>query len=272
MSHRTFVPILLAAAASLAALAPTPAASEDVSGEFSGAARNMPLARFQDPVCPGIIGLERDFAEMVVYRIRENAKALGLRLADPDSCRVNILVSVLQDGQAYVRDLDHTRPYLFEELSQDQRSALFDAPGKVRSWNRVVVRTRDGLHVDRRENLADLPQTTMEAAHSLIYVPTRRDIIASTVLIDRDAVTNQSVVQLADYATMRALAGHNADSLVKPRGTILSLFDAGGEAPAEMTPADRAFLEALYTSMPNLPAMLTLARARKLIEQGEARD
>jgi hypothetical protein len=261
MPRRLFAPLLSAAA--LLMLAPAPATGQ----AHSGGARDEPLPRFQDPVCPGIVGLRQDFAEMMIGRIRENAQALGLRLADEETCTVNILVSVLNDGRAFVNGLGERRPYLFEGLDQGQRRALFEEPGGVRSFTRVVTRTRDGLHVDRRENLVDLPRVTMHAAHSLIYVPTRRDIISAMVLIDRTAVGGQSVVQLADYVTMRALSGDSADRVAASDGTILTLFDESGERQAELTRADRTFLDTLYSSPPNTPAALTLARAEKRIAQ-----
>lgn len=262
MPRRLFAPVLSAVA--LLMLAPAPAAGQ----ALSGAARDEPLPRFQDPVCPGIVGLRQDFAEMMVGRIRENAQALGLRTADEETCTVNILVSVLNDGRAYLNGLREQRPYLFEGVGKDQRRALFEEPGGVRSFNRVVTRTRDGLDVGRRDNLVDLPRATMHAAHSLIYVPTRRDIVSAMVLIDRAAIGGQSVVQLADYVTMRALAGDSADRVAAPDRTILTLFDGPGERQAELTWADRTFLDTLYSSPPNMPAALTLARAEKRIAEG----
>jgi hypothetical protein len=230
--------------------------------------RGEPLARFDDAVCPGIVGLKRDFAEMMVGRIRENAKALGLRQGDPDTCQPNILVVVLADGRAYLDDLRQRRGYLFDDLDADQRRTLFEAPGGVRSWTRTVSRSRDGIHIDRRENLVNLPHTTMWAAQSLISVPTRRDIVSAMVLIDRDSVDSFSVVQLADYVTMRALGGDAARELVTPGASILTLFDGEGDRPDELTSADWTFLDTLYGSLPNLPAALTLARAQQLIDQG----
>jgi len=235
---------------------------------FGGVDRGEPLARFQDPLCPGIVGLKQDFAEMLVGRIRENAQALGLTLADPATCDPNVLVLVLADGRAYLNDLKQRRGYLFEDLDAGERQALFEAPGQVRNWERVISKTRDGLHIDRRDNMIDLPHTTMWAAQSLISIPTRRDIISAMVLIDQQAIDSLSVIQLGDYVTMRALGGDASRELgPAPGGSILSLFD-GAERPAEMTRADRTFLQTLYGSQPNLPASITLARAQAQIEAG----
>ena len=259
MPHRLF-----AAAAALAAALTAPPAAADV---FGGAARDEPLARFQEPLCPGIAGLRVEVAEMVVGRIRENAESLGLRLGDPATCKANVLVAVLEDGRAYVNRLRERRPYIFQALNKDQREALFEAEAPARSWIRVVTRTRDGMVVSERENLEIPPQTSMAMAHSKIYSATRRDIMSAGVLIDAEAVPKVSLLQLADYATMRALAGDSAEGVAMPGGTILSLFANPEHAPPEMTAGDRIFLRTLYATLPNNPAAVTLATAQRRIDE-----
>ena len=255
--------LFIAAAAFAAALAAPPA----IADVFGGATRDEPLARFQEPLCPGIAGLRVEVAEMVVGRIRENADSLGLRLGDPATCKANVLVAVLDDGKGYVNRLRERRPYIFQALSKDQREALFEAEASARSWTRVVTRTRDGMVVSERENLEVPPQTSMAMAHSKIYSATRRDIISAGVLIDAEAVPKVSLLQLADYATMRALAGDSAERVAMPGGTILSLFDDPEHAPPEMTEGDRIFLRTLYAMLPNNPAAVTLATAQRRIDE-----
>jgi hypothetical protein len=235
---------------------------------FGGSQREEPLPRFQTALCPGVAGLKVELAEMVVGRMRENAQSLGLRLGDPATCKANVLVAVLDDGRAYVNRLRESRPYVFEQLDKQQRERLFEAEAPARSWLRVVDRTRDGMVISRRENLEVPPQTTMAMAHSRIYSATRRDIISAGVLIDVAAVPGVSITQLADYATMRALAGDSAGLVRMSEGSILTLFDDPDAAPPELTGADRVFLQTLYATMPNNPAAITLATAQRRIDEG----
>ncbi|MXO61274.1 hypothetical protein GRI89_17150 [Altererythrobacter salegens] len=259
MSNR----ILATLAAAAACLAALPAAAE----VYGGAARDEPLPRFEDRLCPGVSGLQRDQAEMVVGRIRENAEALDIPLADPETCRANLLVAVFSDGRRYINELRERRGYLFENLDREQKQRLFEQEGPVRSFVRVVTRTRDGLVVDRAESLEVPPQTTMAMAHSKIYTATRRDIISGTVLVDKAAVPQVDIIQLADYATMRALAGDGAMDVAMPGGTILSLFDGTGAAPKELTESDRIFLRTLYGTQSNIPAAQTLSLAQRRIDE-----
>jgi len=260
---------LFAAVTFAALLSPPPAAAQ----VFGGAARGEPLARFEDPLCPGVAGLQVDVAEMVVGEIRQNAEALGLAVGDPQTCEPNLIVAVVNDPRGYFEDLRSRRPYLFATMLKDEREALFEGSAPVRAWIRVVTRTRDGMIVDRRENLTDIPETTVAAAHSKIYVPTRQDIASAMVLLEPAAVRGLSVEQLGDYATMRALGGDEGAALLAPGGTILSLFDASAAAkPKGLSPGDRIFLQTLYSTMPNNPAAITLAMAGQRIAAGKGAE
>ena len=259
MSHR-----ILAVAAVLAAavLLPVPAAAQ----ALGGAERDVPLARFADPVCPGVVGMNVEVAEAIVGRIRQNAEQLGIAVADPAKCEPNLIASFLADGRDYINRLKARQGWMFVDMSAQERKALFDAPGSVRAWNRTVVRNRDGMPISRGEGLDQIPEAPMWMAHSRIYVATRRDYLASMVLIDREATEGLTVFQLADYVTMRALGGDSFGRIAPEGATILALFDTAGDAPKSMTPADWIYLDTLYRSLPNLPAALTLSTVQNRLD------
>lgn len=261
MTRRIVYPLALAAA-----LLSLPAAANT----YGGAERDEPLARFEDPLCPGIVGVAQDSAVTMVGLIRQNAAELGLRLADPEGCEPNLLVLVIDDPRGYLAGLRERKPYLFDDLGDAELATLFDRPGPAHTWTRVLVRSRDGLDVWPTRSLQDIPWTAMHAAHSLIYVPTRRDIDTALVLIDRKAVQGMSVVQIADYATMAGLSGNQAERLSDPGETIRNLFDVDPAArPKSLTRSDRVFLKTLYSTMPNIPAAITLSMANERIAQGK---
>lgn len=239
---------LAAAGALIAALTAAPAQADE------------PLARFSEPVCPGVAGLKREAAEAVVGRIRANAEALGVRLAPDGACQANVLVVMVDDGQAFLERLKDNRGYLFAEIDRHEREKLMASPGPARVFQRTRDYSRDGMPIYRRENLSDIPQTEMWMAHSKIYTATRRDIHTALVLLDRGAVGDLTLDQLADYATFRALA----KTLPAPgnRDSILALFE-GGDRPEGLTAFDRAYLGGLYSGMANLPASAKLAELAK---------
>jgi hypothetical protein len=145
--------------AALLMLASAPAAGQASSTTGKG----EPLPRFQDPICPGVIGLKVEVAEAVVGRIRQNAEQIGLPLADERSCDPNVIATFIADGKAYLSRLAKEDSWMFRDLTAEERKALLEQPGKVRAWTRTVVRTRDGHIVSRRDNLMDIPQATMSA-------------------------------------------------------------------------------------------------------------
>lgn len=240
-------------AAACAALA-TPAVAEVNPQE--------PLPRFEDRMCPGIIGLERSFAELMVTRIRANAESVGVRLADEASCDVNVIVAFVDDGQAYLADLVERRGYLFSQMDRPDLDALLAQEGPVTVWHQVTARTRDGIRVGGRDNLMDLPEAGMWQAHSRIYRPVRHDITYSLVLFDRDAVEGMNLRQLADHASLRALATAFPDETGVSQESILTLFDDGAAQPGALTAFDNAWLNRLYSGIPNVPASTRLRGLR----------
>ncbi len=225
-----------------------------------------PLARFEDPLCPGVMGLQFDHALAVIDRIRANATELGLRTADETECTPNLVVAFLDDGQEYLRRLNDERAWLFESLDRREKRALLNQEGPVRAWITTETRTRDGQYVGRRINLVDIPQANMWSASSKIYVPTRQDIKSAMVLIDRDATDGLTANQLADYASLYGLSefvpAADADT-----PSIQRLFDANVEAaPEALTEFDMAYLERLYSSVPNLPAYARLEGLKGMAE------
>jgi len=233
-----------------ALLAPLPALAQ---------ADEEPLPRFEDALCPGVVGLRQEAAEAMVGRLRANAEMLGLRMADNGDCEANVIVAFVTDGQAFLSNLEDRSSYVFAEMSRDERVALLSEPGPARTMLRVRARSRDGMPISRRENLTDLPQATMWMAHSKIYSATRNDILSALVLFDRDEIRGLNLDQLADYATFRALAHRLPDPAASGDASILTLFDSGSARPEGLTGFDRAYLAQLYTGIANLPAPAKLA-------------
>lgn len=231
--------------------------------------RHTPLARFEDRICPGVIGLTTEAAEMMVYRLRQIAETLDIRQLEPGACTPNIVVAFTDDGRADLAALQSKHKLLSEVLSVSEQRELLEEPGPVRVFSIVETRMLNGMPVPRRRNLAQIPVGWMHAGHSKIYTATRQDIVAVTVLFDREAVRGMTLWQLADYAAMRVYArtrepkNHDVDS-------ILSLFAADDIAPAGLTAFDLAYLESLYSGIPNLPGVTKIAGVdEKLREQAE---
>ena len=80
----------------------------------------------------------------------------------------------------------------------------------------------------------------------------------------------KTLLQLADYATMRSLAFTRETRGEPAAATILSLFDGDGPKPERLTAFDLAYLDSLYDGMPNIPAQSKIAGVVEHMERLEA--
>ena len=228
---------------------------------------DKPLARIEDRLCPGVIGLRQAAAELMIDRIRWNAERLDMWLADDSACSPNLIIAFVEDGKAEVAELQDRQPWLFQTLTIPERQALLGAEGPVRVWTTAQMRTRDGMPIPRRERLDAPPVVTMAMAHSKIYLTVREDITQVVVLFDREAVRGKTVIQLADYATMRGFARTKPAEGDAPLGTILALFDPGHAPPDGLTEFDQAYLRSVYDWIPNLPAATKLLGVNRQLDR-----
>jgi hypothetical protein len=235
--------------------------------------RDVPLARFEDRLCPGVTGLAPDVAALIIDRVRANARMLGVRVQD-DGCAANFVIVFTPDGGALLRRLMEENPINFQYLNQGQKDDILQ-PGPVHVWTSVEPRTLTGMPIAQSRDLTRPPVMGVHAAHTRIYTTTRRDITSVMIAFDNDAVRNLSVGQLADYATLRGLAQ------TRPAGglaidSILSLFEGTDAPPQRLTNFDVAYLRALYADLPNLPAAMKLGNVgeelRELTRVGSETD
>ncbi len=226
---------------------------------LDGADYRTPLAQFQDPVCPGVIGLPVDMALIVIDRIRYNAERIGLRTAKEENCQANILVAFVKNGQTELKALTRKSSYLFRDVTHAEIDALLADPGPVHAWSNTSVLSRQGDILQGDSDLGQIPVLNVAQSQSHIFLAHRIDITKSVVMMDLAAVNGLSVVQLADYATMRGFARTRAIRGESAADTILGLFDPAGSKPMEMTGFDLAYLRSIYGGIPNLTTVSKLA-------------
>lgn len=241
-----------------------------ISGE--SALHSTPLARFADRICPGVIGLQRDYAEVVVTRLRWIAEDLGVPLHPEGACYANVIIAFTEDGRVNLRRIDRKTNVLIESLSLQERRELLEGPGPVRVLNVIEDRMRNGQRIPRRQNLAEIPVGTQEGGQSRLGGGTRRVITSSMVFFDREALDGTTLRQLADYAAMRVFAQTRDASGDEAPDSILSLFDRNAVPPEGLTAFDRAFLTTLYQSHPYAPAMGNLQRVAFTLRQQTAAE
>ena len=226
------------------------------------------LARFEDRICPGIVGLGGDQATKMVQMIRENVVSLGGKLAEP-GCTANATVILVDQPVEFVKKFAKTEPGFFTMTPRefDQFTAR---PRAVASWHVTETRDRDGQELDgsnklsdRKKKLANTQAATSvginarvvrQSAATRLYTNTREDMMFGFAVIDRQKLPGKTLRQLADLATLHLLLDVKQDAGTSNRGSILSLFEdrpQGAAAPAELSQLDRAMVQGLYRPSEN---------------------
>ncbi len=224
--------------------------------DFVGALTPVPmtgqLSRFEDQICPTVLGLSGPLRAAAIARMRRVATTVGLRV-NRGRCRPNVLLMVTRDKRALIQTLVSRFPHFFGEEENSPRRILAE-PGPAAAWHAAAELNADGRALPAQGGFT-VNRTTRRA--SRISAPTRPAFFAAAVVVERQALTGLSVNQLADYAMMRALARTDPHRLpAGSRRSILTVLEApmGSEIPTTLTRWDLGFLRGLYGSTANLRA------------------
>jgi len=210
------------------------------------------LARFHQPICPVVIGLPRPYSTIVEKRILAVAVAAGAPIAKKARCSPNFVVVIAASGSDLVKDIRVNRPGWLDGLSPSEVDALI-APGPARAWSVTSLRNEDGQGLRRSSESAGSDplagKTVLRVmSASILKQPTRQDVEASFVVIDKAPTLGLTLRQIADYAAMRGLAHTRPPAPGGAIDTILSLLDGVSTPPRELTGTDAAYLRALYAA------------------------
>ena len=219
----------------------------------------VPAARWVDPVCVQVQGLEEVGRRAAEAKMRRVAEAAGVAVA-PESCKPNIVVNFTQDGAGLARDIGRLDSRRLQSLSPRARDSLLTGSAPVRWIYSTEVRGRDGQKLIEGGGAgATTPathdgsgagsglggdSTMMHYESSIVSTLTNRVLTSAIVIIDTDDAMGRRLDTLAAYAALVAFAEiRNMDAT--PDGSILGMF-ASSAPPRDLTPQDAAFLRALY--------------------------
>ncbi|WP_171015303.1 hypothetical protein [Sphingomonas sp. 1F27F7B] len=206
------------------------------------------LARFNDPVCPVVVGLPPAYAKAVIKRFRAVSVEAGARVDGDEKCHPNIFVIIAADAGKIITELREKYHGFFNDLAyDDKRTALDDGP--VRAW-----RVTEELDQTGRPGAGggDGPRSFSGVdPGSRISMSTQQSAFGAVVVMDVGVVEEKTVGQIADYVAMRVLAGARPPRAGARFETILSLFDTDGDVPQGLTEVDRSFLKGIYAMQAN---------------------
>ncbi|QZH75507.1 MAG: hypothetical protein JY451_02520 [Erythrobacter sp.] len=242
-------------------------------------ASQIPLSRFQRPVCPGVWGMSEENAQAVLDRIVANALDADVPVTEEPGCGANVWVIVVDDVDATFERLHDEDSFLTRHLTRYQLRKVRGQEGSVRGWNLISTRNPDTGEVQPdgfelasayQEALinGEPPPVNEVSQISRLDLGIRTDIELSVMLVERSALAELDSHALADYATMRLLAYTEPPADNGPVSTVLTLFTPEGAdmAPQRMTLFDQAYLRALYRSSPTRPARIAIGNITGLME------
>ena len=206
------------------------------------------LARFEDKVCPRVIGMPRDWTPRLTKIIRDNIIAAGGKL-EPEGCKPNALAIFIDQPRELVTALHKDAPFFFN-MTPRQFQIFEGAPGPVWSWHVTDMRGRDGTQLAQGQINGHDFAVVKNAAASRLYSNIREDMLVGFVVIDRQRTIGKSLRQLGDLATMHLMLDVRQNAGGRDSGSILSLFEPG-DAPPGMSRFDRGALAGFYAQREN---------------------
>ena len=218
-------------------------------------------ARWADPVCVKISGIDDIYAARVAARITAAATAAGVKLAR-SGCRPNLSVIFTEDAATTTRIIIGRKPKQISRLTSDERTRLLTAPLPVRSWHGLEVRGADGnpampgassalmsANISGGVPLSSiLPSDAAQTdswSSSLINSAIAVWTTSAVVIVDVGLSTGKPLDAVADYVAMVSLAPMKMPPPVPGVPSILALFTTESTSPA-LSEWDKAFLASLY--------------------------
>ena len=223
------------------------------------ASGTVPAARWTEPVCVQVQGLEEKGKRAAEAKMRKVADAAGITLA-PGSCRANVVVTFTSDGAGLANEIHRLDSRRLESLPMRTRETVLTSAAPIRWIYSTEVRGRNGQKLIEGGGAGQTSPAThdgsgagsslggdstmMHYESSIVSTLTNRVLTSAIVIIDTDDAMGRRLDSLAAYAALVAFAEiRNLDA--SPDGSILDMFHSSAP-PRDLTPQDTAFLRALY--------------------------
>lgn len=236
------------------------------------------LARWDNRICVGAVGLGPGEAQALVDRISARALQVGLRPGAP-GCRANVMVIYAPDSDRLAREIVDQRRDLLGYLQEEGRvtagreamDAFANDSRPVRWWHvsstgRGSLRPVNGLTYqgsgrsaaasaagdgasaggvgDNLSDFEDVDAVRGNASRTRTEVRAN-ELTYALVVVDARRVANVPAGAWMDYVAFVALAQVDARARTDEYPTVLNLFS--GATPATgMTAWDEAYLDGLY--------------------------
>lgn len=226
------------------------------------------IGRFDDPLCPAVIGLPNNLNGEVLGRLRQVAAVAKIPVKAA-GCTPNLMIIVVDDKRALIEGMRKKKETYLYGLGDERVSKLENSSGPVAAWQITDIVGADGMPL--RYDGDGFPRLFTTVPPSRVVETTRKRILAGVVVLEQRGLVNVTTRQLADYALVRLLAPMVAKELPAPNSSVLSLFNDGmtpTDAPQSLTWWDLAYLKALSDTRSDIVADIQRHEIRdKMLEE-----
>ncbi len=238
------------------------------------------IARWSGSVCVQVTGLAPDKASVIQGRVEDVAKAVGLKIT-PAGCKPNIQIVFSGEPQKVIDDVFAKNEVLLGYYHRSDRN-LRVVTQPIQAWYATATAGGAGPNAGMAFSAAssDVGSTGVQGGQTLNAVldspdshpPTGcgdshfsaclRSVFENVLVVVDLKKVKQNVGVISDYVTVLALAQPRSLEGCKALPSITDLFAScpGRAAPDQLTPADAAYLTALYQIDPE---------AKKAVQQGD---
>ena len=228
-------------------------------------ARNLhdQFGRWNMPVCPVVLGVAPEIAQVVTDKLRAVAADVGAKVGK-SGCDSNILIAFTDNARAVYRKVAARNASMFarNDVGPTEHKALSESDLPVRWWYSQQIADVSGIAA---VNGAELPgaagrvpfneygsgSTALYNGGSLIKSAVRVDLRSAAVLVDVNLATGVKLDALAAYVALVTLSVARVPSPPVDFPSIANLFVPGRDREDDLTAWDRAFLKALYKMPPD---------------------
>ena len=224
------------------------------------------ISRWRDPVCVQVVGLpDADQGARIKARIESVAAALGLPPA-AKSCVANVEVVFTPDPQATMDAVAKRREPMLGYFHVHNRTRLKTVSHPIQSWYQTATRgeatgsvslafSMFSDYTQQQTEVVDDPNNRAPngCADSKLSTSCLQSLLHNVFIVaDSKALEGKELGLVADDMVMLALTEPRSIDGCKALPSVLDAFAnppcAGREPPDGLTPADAAYLTALYAS------------------------
>jgi len=232
------------------------------------------LARWEDGVCPIVVGLKPQFTTFIAGRVKQVAATVGAPVNGNAGCRPNLQIVFTSAPQALLDNVRQKQePFLGYADSREQRIALATVKHPIQAWYTTATKDlRGNVQIDSARTAGKGMEITyacmppqegmctlhLSNAHGASVTGNRlgdglRTGFYHVIVVAEPAkLLDHEMGTLADYIAMVALAQIPQPETCQPLPSIVNLLARDCAPVTALTGNDLAYLRGLYKMSPSL--------------------